>query len=234
MDTIPQYTFAGDYTVEAIEKASQEVAKFDAGMRSATRGADGRIDARPLDDWFVITVTDANFGRYNITPEYITRTMAKFPRVNNAVVCLGDGLEVAQYVPFSTSDRRLLLKALQAYTEVSKNVLPGAEYCGYSERAEEHPLKYGREMKDRPTCKIHLSMVPNSFHWILSLGESEHRVRKVCPSLQPRNGWHIGSHNGPRIGPYIGSYIVLHISSDIGSHVGSSQKVSGGKEEGCD
>jgi len=53
-----------------------------------------------LDDWFVITVTDANFGRYNITPEYITRTMAKFPRVNNAVVCLGDGLEVGMYVPF--------------------------------------------------------------------------------------------------------------------------------------
>ncbi|KAF9648314.1 hypothetical protein BDM02DRAFT_3187271 [Thelephora ganbajun] len=77
MDMIPQYTFAGDYTVEAIEKASQEVMKFDA------------------DDWFVITVTDANFGRYNITPEYITRTMAKFPRVNNAVICLGDGLEVA-------------------------------------------------------------------------------------------------------------------------------------------
>jgi len=78
MDMIPQYTFAGDYTVEAIEKASQEVAKFDA------------------DDWFVVTVTDANFGRYNITPEYITQTMAKLPRVNNAVLCLGDGLEVAQ------------------------------------------------------------------------------------------------------------------------------------------
>ena len=35
MDTIPQYTFAGDYTVEAIEKASQEVAKYDAGVHSA-------------------------------------------------------------------------------------------------------------------------------------------------------------------------------------------------------
>lgn len=100
MDTIPQYTFAGDYTVEAIEKASQEVAKFDAGMRPVTWGVDGQTNIHSLDDWFVITVTDANFGRYNITPEYITRTMAKFPRVNNAVVCLGDGLEVAQYVPF--------------------------------------------------------------------------------------------------------------------------------------
>jgi len=93
---IPQYTFAGDYTVEAIEKASHEVAKFDAGMRSTIRGVDDETDTRSSDDWFVITVTDANFGRYNITPEYITRAMAKFPRVNNAVVCLGGGLEIAQ------------------------------------------------------------------------------------------------------------------------------------------
>lgn len=93
---IPQYTFAGDYTVEAIEKASQEVEKFDAGMCDAIRGA-GDTDTHSSDDWFVITVTDANFGRYNITPEYITGTMAKFPRVNNAVVCLGGGLEVALY-----------------------------------------------------------------------------------------------------------------------------------------
>jgi hypothetical protein len=100
MDMIPQYTFAGDYTVEAIEKASQEVAKFDAGMCLVIQGVGSRGDFCSSDDWFVVTVTDANFGRYNITPEYITQTMAKFPRVNNAVLCLGDGLEVAQYVSF--------------------------------------------------------------------------------------------------------------------------------------
>ena len=76
------------------------------------RSVGSQADAFSLDDWFVITVTDANFGRYNITPEYITRTMAKFPRVNNAVVCLGDGLEVALYVSLYTSYLRLLLKAL--------------------------------------------------------------------------------------------------------------------------
>lgn len=37
MDTIPQYTFAGDYTVEAIGKASQEVSKFDAGTLSCSQ-----------------------------------------------------------------------------------------------------------------------------------------------------------------------------------------------------
>lgn len=128
MDMIPQYTFAGDYTVEAIEKASQEVAKFDAGMHPTIQGADDQTNTRSSDDWFVITVTDANFGRYNITPEYITQTMAKFPRVNNAVVCLGDGLEVAMYVlPFASS-RRLLLSTSQAHAEVPQNVFPGTEY----------------------------------------------------------------------------------------------------------
>lgn len=48
MDMIPQYTFAGDYTVEAIEKASQEVTKFDAGTRSAILGVGDQTDTRSL------------------------------------------------------------------------------------------------------------------------------------------------------------------------------------------
>ncbi|KAF9034673.1 hypothetical protein BDZ89DRAFT_1157933 [Hymenopellis radicata] len=71
MEMIPQYAFAGDYTVEAIEKGVQQVGKFDA------------------DDWFVIAITDANFGRYNITPEEITRAMKKDPKVNTAWCVLG-------------------------------------------------------------------------------------------------------------------------------------------------
>ena len=129
MDMIPQYTFAGDYTVGAIEKAPQEVTKFDAGMCPTIRGFEDETDGRSLDDWFVITVTDANFGRYNITPEYITRAMAKFPRVNNAVVCLGDGLEVAQYVLHFASSRCLLLSTSQAHPEIPQNLFPGTEYC---------------------------------------------------------------------------------------------------------
>ncbi len=31
MEMIPQYAFAGDYTVEAIQKGVQEVGKYDAG-----------------------------------------------------------------------------------------------------------------------------------------------------------------------------------------------------------
>ncbi|KAJ3534193.1 hypothetical protein NM688_g7173 [Phlebia brevispora] len=84
MDLTTQYTFAGDYTVEAIEKAVTEVAKFDA------------------DEWFVITVTDANFGRYNITAEELKRAMIREPKVKTALICIGEGAEVTwvpKYLP---------------------------------------------------------------------------------------------------------------------------------------
>ncbi|KAF9269491.1 hypothetical protein L218DRAFT_915635 [Marasmius fiardii PR-910] len=73
MYMIPQYAFSGDYTVEAIQKGVEEVGKFDA------------------DDWFVIAITDANFGRYQITPEDIVRAMKRNPKVNSALICIGEG-----------------------------------------------------------------------------------------------------------------------------------------------
>jgi len=75
MAMVTQYAFSGDYTVEAIEKSVLEVAKYDA------------------DDWFVIAITDANFGRYHITPEDLKRVMNKDPKVHTALVCIGDGAE---------------------------------------------------------------------------------------------------------------------------------------------
>ncbi|RDB28140.1 von Willebrand factor A domain-containing protein 8 [Hypsizygus marmoreus] len=77
MAMIPQYAFAGDYTVEAIEKGVNEVGKYDA------------------DDWFVIAITDANFGRYQITPEDLTRAMNRNPKVHTALVCIGEGAEAS-------------------------------------------------------------------------------------------------------------------------------------------
>ncbi|KAF8909617.1 AAA domain-containing protein [Gymnopilus junonius] len=75
MNMVPQYAFAGDYTVEAIQKGVTEVAKYDA------------------DDWFVIAITDANFGRYQISPEELTRAMKYNPKVNTALICIGEGAE---------------------------------------------------------------------------------------------------------------------------------------------
>ncbi|KDR77148.1 hypothetical protein GALMADRAFT_246376 [Galerina marginata CBS 339.88] len=77
MNMIPQYAFAGDFTVEAIIKGVNEVAKYDA------------------DDWFVIAITDANFGRYQITPEELTRAMKHNPKVNTALICIGEGAEAS-------------------------------------------------------------------------------------------------------------------------------------------
>ncbi|KAJ3505514.1 hypothetical protein NLJ89_g7376 [Agrocybe chaxingu] len=77
MNMVPQYAFAGDYTVEAIHKAVIEVGKYDA------------------DDWFVIAITDANFGRYAITAEDLTRAMKHNPKVNTALICIGEGAEAA-------------------------------------------------------------------------------------------------------------------------------------------
>ncbi|KAJ3983012.1 AAA domain-containing protein [Lentinula detonsa] len=73
MYMIPQYAFAGDNTVEAIQKGVDEVVKFDA------------------DDWFVITITDANFGRYQITPEEVFQAMRRHSKVQTALICIGEG-----------------------------------------------------------------------------------------------------------------------------------------------
>ncbi|KAJ6597514.1 AAA domain-containing protein [Mycena vulgaris] len=86
MAMIPQYAFAGDYTVEAIEKGVKEVAAFDA------------------DDWFVIAITDANFERYLIKPEDITRAMMRDPKVHTALICIGEGAEAA-WIPRSIPGR---------------------------------------------------------------------------------------------------------------------------------
>jgi len=80
MDLTTQYSFAGDYTVEAITKAVTEVAKFDA------------------DDWFVIAITDANFGRYNISAGDLKRAMTMQPKVKTALICIGEGAE-ATWIP---------------------------------------------------------------------------------------------------------------------------------------
>ncbi|KAF8150343.1 AAA domain-containing protein [Pholiota molesta] len=77
MYMIPQYAFAGDFTVESIVKGVNEVAKYDA------------------DDWFVIAITDANFGRYQISSEDLTRAMKHNPKVNTALICIGEGAEAS-------------------------------------------------------------------------------------------------------------------------------------------
>jgi len=59
------------YLVEAIEQAVTEIAKYDA------------------DEWFVIAISDANFGRYQITAAELRKALYKDPKVSPAVQTIG-------------------------------------------------------------------------------------------------------------------------------------------------
>ncbi|KAH8990895.1 AAA domain-containing protein [Lactarius hatsudake] len=75
MKYVTQYTFSGDSTVAAIEKAVDEVAAFDG------------------DDHFVIALTDANFGQYRITSADLGRVMSRHPKVKTALICICEDSE---------------------------------------------------------------------------------------------------------------------------------------------
>ena len=49
------------------------------------------------DEWFVIAITDANFGRYNITAEQLKRAMTRHPKVKTALICIVEGSEATWY-----------------------------------------------------------------------------------------------------------------------------------------
>ncbi|KAJ7768600.1 AAA domain-containing protein, partial [Mycena maculata] len=104
MALVPQYAFAGDYTVDAIEKGVKEVAAFDA------------------DDWFVITITDANFERYLIKPEDISRAMRRDPKVHTALICIGEGAEAA-WIPHSIPGRGFRVKNTADIPTVLRSIL---------------------------------------------------------------------------------------------------------------
>lgn len=40
-----------------------------------------------------MVITDANFERYQITPEQLKKTMSKFPKVHASLICIGEGGE---------------------------------------------------------------------------------------------------------------------------------------------
>ncbi|KAF8263236.1 AAA domain-containing protein [Lactarius quietus] len=77
MKYITQYTYSGDSTLAAIEKAVDEVAAFDG------------------DDHYVIALTDANFAQYNITEDVLARAMNRHPKVKTALICISEDSEAA-------------------------------------------------------------------------------------------------------------------------------------------
>lgn len=101
---ITQYAFAGDHTVEAIELAVTEVAKYDA------------------DDWFVIAISDANFGRYQITAADLKKALYKDPKVKTALICIGEGAE-ATWIPKNFAGRGFRVDKTHDIPNVLQSIL---------------------------------------------------------------------------------------------------------------
>ena len=74
-----QYCWPGDHTLEATQKAVEEIVK------------------EPADEYTVIVISDANFSRYRIKPETFAKIMSANPQVNVFAIfigSLGDQAEV--------------------------------------------------------------------------------------------------------------------------------------------
>ncbi|KZS88617.1 hypothetical protein SISNIDRAFT_417941 [Sistotremastrum niveocremeum HHB9708] len=104
MNMLSQYAFSGDYTVEAIEKAVTAVSKFDG------------------DDWFVITITDANFARYDITAEDLRHVMDRDLKVKTALICIGEGAETS-WIPKNFNGRGFRVNNTGDIPTVLRNIL---------------------------------------------------------------------------------------------------------------
>lgn len=68
------------------------------------------------DDWFVVVISDANFDRYQITPEQLKKAMSKFSKVHASLICIGDG-----------GESKYMSKALpgKAFTVARASDIPG-------------------------------------------------------------------------------------------------------------
>lgn len=71
-DKIINVVCSGDNTLSATSHAIKEVAEHEA------------------DDYFVFVVSDANTGRYDITPEALNKAMTVNPRVNSYAIFIAE------------------------------------------------------------------------------------------------------------------------------------------------
>ncbi|GAA5999420.1 hypothetical protein JCM5350_001970, partial [Sporobolomyces pararoseus] len=74
---IPQYCFAGDNTIEAIEAAIDKVGE----------------EVSESDECFVIALTDANFERYGITEADLRASLNRNTKVATSLIAIGEGAE---------------------------------------------------------------------------------------------------------------------------------------------
>jgi hypothetical protein len=88
---IPQFTWAGDHTIEAIAAGVTAVVDSDS------------------DDYFVVCITDANFQRYGITESDLKRVMGGNPKVKCSLIAIGEGAEAA-WLPKALPGRAFAVK----------------------------------------------------------------------------------------------------------------------------
>jgi len=83
--------------VAAIEKAVNEVSAFDGGtsIPAISPLSPNTSSHKRPDDHFVIALTDANFGQYNITAEDLGRAMNRHPKVKTALICICEDSEAS-------------------------------------------------------------------------------------------------------------------------------------------
>ncbi|GAA5867426.1 hypothetical protein JCM1840_002135 [Sporobolomyces johnsonii] len=104
MSLIPQYCWPGDHTVEAMEKAVDAVAEADA------------------DDYFVITITDANFDRYGITAEDLRRALNRHAKVKSNLVAIGEGGE-CEWLPKALPGQAFRVKETSDIARTLRSIL---------------------------------------------------------------------------------------------------------------
>jgi hypothetical protein len=125
--------------VEAIEKAIDDVGKFDAGEWIVLSSLAFIVIIYTCscvmltleivvivvivtDDWFVIAISDANFERYGISANDLRRVMTRNPKVHTALICIGEGAEASWYV----------------YTGIRENVLTYLTTCPTTTGSRRH------------------------------------------------------------------------------------------------
>ena len=98
-----------------------DVAKYDAGKALSHQAGRHRMKSL-TDDWFVIAITDANFGRYEISLEDLKRVMNRDPKVNTALICIGEGAE-ATWIPKNFPGRGFRVTNASEIPGVLKSIL---------------------------------------------------------------------------------------------------------------
>ena len=163
--------------MEAIDKAVNEVAKFDAGESVLCSDAVHALKGpSSQDDWFVITITDANFARYAISEEDLHRVMTRQPKVHTALICIGEGAEALWYA----LDLCALLSHLTCWTQDPKATagkgLPRNQHSRHSSRSEKYLVHHGRPID------LYL-------HIMLDIQRERGRAKRLCENdeREPRN-----------------------------------------------